>query len=78
MQGPEPELARPDGGPNPSQYRIACTSSNGGTARTLVKNAAPYVVEGLTKARTYRCTATALFDGTPGPTSAPSDPVTVP
>ncbi|MEI8002350.1 MAG: fibronectin type III domain-containing protein, partial [Actinomycetes bacterium] len=70
-------FTRPDGGPPPSTYRVTCTSSDGGQARTLVKSGSPYVVEGLTAGRTYRCTVTALFDGTPGPVSAASNSITV-
>lgn len=71
-------FTRPDGGPTTSTFRTTCTSADGGQARTLVKTGTPHVVEGLTAGKTYRCTVTALYDGTPGETSAPSNPVTVP
>ncbi len=71
-------FTRPDGGPAVSTYRVACVSSDGGQARTLVKAGAPYVVEGLTPGKTYRCTVVGVYSYTPGEVSSPSSPVVVP
>ena len=71
-------FTRPVGGPTASNFRAACGSSNGGTARSATGSSTTIAVVGLSAGKTYRCTVTANFDGRNGPTSAPSSTITVP
>ncbi len=64
-----------NGGKAITGYAVACTSTNGGTARTNSGTGSPIIVTGLTNAKTYTCTVTASNANGAGPASAPSGAV---
>ena len=66
------------GGLAVTNYRAACTSTNGGATRTGTAVASPVTVSNLTAGKQYRCTVTPRIGSTDGATSAPSNPITVP
>jgi titin len=55
-------------------YKVACTSTNGGTIRTATGASSPILVTTLTSAKTYRCTVAAVNAVGTGTTSAASVP----
>jgi len=64
-----------NGGARISNYRAACSSTNGGTPRSRQASTSPITVAGLTAADTYTCTAAAHNNIGFGTASAPSSPV---
>jgi hypothetical protein len=63
-----------DGGARVFDYRVACTSSDGGASRSHTAHASPIRVNGLTAAKTYACDVEARNRagfGAPSPQSAP-------
>lgn len=62
----------------PTAYRVVCTSSDGGTARSASATAAPILVTGLTSAATYTCKVSGTTTVGTGAASASSSPVLVP
>ena len=64
-----------NGGAKIVDYRVKCTSSNGGAKGSRGTSKSPVVVAGLTAAKTYTCTVTARNKMGLGPASAASDPV---
>lgn len=76
--GTSVSFTAPDGGPTPTGYRATCASSDGGRTKGATGTGSPVAVTGLTRAKSYRCTVVALFDGTTGGVSAASNPITVP
>lgn len=60
------------------RYDTSCTSANGGVARTGSGPAAPVVVTGLTKGRTYQCVVSAVNSVGSSSASARSAPIVVP
>ena len=61
-----------DNGSKITQFIVACTSGNGGVARTQAGSTHAIVVKGLTAGKTYTCTAKAKNSRGIGPTSHPS------
>ena len=70
----------PDNGSTFTQFTAACTSTNGGAAKTGTHSgatAAPIMVTRVTTKKTYRCTVAATNTVGTGPASAASAPVIV-
>ena len=63
-----------NGGSKITNYRVRCTSSNGGAYRALTGTKSPVLVAGLTAGKTYTCTVAARNNVGYGAASAPSDP----
>jgi hypothetical protein len=63
-----------NGGSKITNYRIRCTSSDGGAKRALTGTKSPILVTGLTAGKTYTCTVAARNNVDYGPPSAPSAP----
>ena len=63
-----------NGGSKITNYRLRCTSSNGGAYRALTGTKSPILVTGLTAGKTYTCTVAARNNVGYGAASAPSDP----
>ena len=63
-----------NGGSKITNYRLRCTSSNGGAYRALTGTKSPILVTGLTAGKTYTCTVAARNTVGYGAPSAPSDP----
>jgi hypothetical protein len=59
-----------DGGSPVTGYHVQCTSSDGGTNRTVSATSSPRTVTSLTTGATYRCRARAINAVGPGPYSA--------
>jgi hypothetical protein len=64
-----------DGGARILEYRVACTSSDGGVSRSRTGHVSPIRVAGLTAAKTYTCDVEARNRAGYGPPSAESAPV---
>lgn len=64
-----------DGGKPITDYRVACTSSDGGVSHSRTGHASPTRVAGLTAGKTYTCDVEARNRVGYGPASAESDPV---
>jgi hypothetical protein len=71
-------VAGSDGGAPITGYTAKCTSSNGGTAKSVNGTGSPITVSGLSKTKAYTCTVTAKNAVGTGPASAPSASVVVP
>ncbi len=67
-----------DGGTTIVSYSVTCASSDGGIGASVVATGSPIVVSGLTKAKTYACTATAVNLVGTGAASSPSNVVKLP
>jgi hypothetical protein len=63
-----------DGGSKITNYRVRCTSSDGGAYRALTGTKSPIYVAGLTAGKTYTCTVAARNNVGYGPASVASDP----
>jgi large repetitive protein len=63
-----------NGGAKINNYRLRCTSSNGGAFRSLTGTKSPIQVTGLTAGKSYTCTVAARNIVGYGTPSAPSDP----
>jgi titin len=63
-----------NGGARVSNYRVICTSSNGGVTNSHQAFASPISVAGLSSGKTYTCTVAAINQVGTGPASAPSQP----
>ncbi len=64
-----------DGGAHINEYRVKCTSSDGGVKRSRDGGHSPIVVDGLSANKTYTCTVAAHNKVGFGPASAPSNSV---
>ena len=64
-----------NGGAKITNYRVRCTSSDGGKAGAHEAMKSPIVVSGLTAGKTYTCTVAARNKVGLGTASSPSDPV---
>jgi hypothetical protein len=64
-----------NGGAKITNYRVKCTSSDGGAARAHEGTKSPIHVNGLAAGKTYTCTVAARNKVGLGAASAPSDPV---
>ena len=64
-----------NGGAKITDYRVKCSSNDGGAKGSRGASKSPVVVAGLTAAKTYTCTVTARNHIGLGPASAPSGPV---
>jgi extracellular elastinolytic metalloproteinase len=62
-----------NGGAKIVNYRVVCTSSNGGRKGANEGPRSPIKVSGLTTGKTYTCTVSAKNKVGRGPASAPSD-----
>jgi fibronectin type III domain protein len=62
-----------NGGAPILNYRVVCTSSNGGAKGANEGPRSPIKVSGLTTGKTYTCTVSAKNKVGRGPASAPSD-----
>jgi hypothetical protein len=63
-----------NGGASITQYRVSCSSTDGGVTRSNTEHASPTRVSGLTAAKTYTCNVTArnrVGFGAPSANSAP-------
>jgi hypothetical protein len=65
-----------NGGAKIVNYRVVCTSSNGGRKGANSGFKSPIKVSGLTAGKTYTCTVAAVNKVGRGTPSAPSDPFT--
>ena len=63
-----------NGGAKITNYRVVCTSSDGGRKHAIEGPKSPIRVSGLTAGKTYTCTVSAKNKVGRGPASAPSDP----
>jgi len=63
-----------NGGAKIVNYRVVCTSSNGGRKAANSGAKSPIKVSGLTAGKTYTCTVAAKNKVGRGPASNPSDP----
>jgi large repetitive protein len=64
-----------DGGARISNYRVICTSSNGGPSGAHQGFGSPITVAGIASGKTYTCTVAAINQVGTGPASGPSPPV---
>ena len=64
-----------DGGARISNYRVICTSSNGGSSGAHQGFGSPITVAGIASGKTYTCTVAAINQVGTGPASGPSPPV---
>jgi large repetitive protein len=64
-----------DGGAPVTDYRVACTSSDGGASKSTTEHASPTTVRNLTAGKTYTCNVMARNKAGYGPPSALSAPV---
>ena len=64
-----------DGGVRVSQYRVVCTSNNGGVSGSHQGFKSPIAVAGLSPGKTYKCTVSAINLVSTGPASTPSTTV---
>ena len=63
-----------NGGSKIVNYRVVCTSSDGGRKAANSGPKSPIKVSGLTAGKTYTCTVAAMNKVGRGPASSPSDP----
>jgi len=64
-----------NGGASINEYRVSCSSTDGGVSRSNTEHASPTRVNNLTAAKTYTCTVSAHNRVGFGPPSASSAPV---
>ena len=64
-----------DGGATITDYRVACSSSDGGASKSTTEHASPTIVRNLTAGKTYTCNVMARNKAGYGPPSAQSAPV---
>ena len=64
-----------DGGASITEYKVLCTSSDGGESRTKTEQASPTTVTGLTGGKTYTCNVMARNKVGFGPPSGLTSPV---
>jgi hypothetical protein len=67
-----------DGGAAILNYRVTCTSNNGGITNSHQAFNSPISVTGLSPTKTYTCTVAAINQTGIGPASAPSHPFVAP
>jgi Fibronectin type III domain len=66
-----------DGGTRITNYRATCKSTNGGVAASHQGFSSPITIIGLTQAKSYLCSVSALNKVGIGPPSAPTNPLVV-
>ena len=66
-----------NGGAPITNYLVRCASTDGGAKRSRLAHPSPIRVNGLTAAKTYKCTVAASNNVALGPPSALSKPVVV-